>query len=92
MLSSHDIDANLAKITETACTAATAGAALAAYPEAAMHAFGAPLADIAEPPDGAFGSSVERLTRDLGITIVIGMFTSPARVRPTARSSRFPLQ
>jgi predicted amidohydrolase len=75
MLSSHDIDANLVKITDTARTAATAGACLAIYPEAAMHAFGAPLAKIAEPPDGAFGSSVERLARDLGITIVTGMFT-----------------
>ncbi len=75
MLSSHDIDANLVKITETARAAATAGACLAVYPEAAMHAFGAPLAEIAEPPDGAFGSSVERLAHDLGITIVIGMFT-----------------
>ncbi len=75
ILSSHDIVANLSKVTNVAREAAAAGAQLVVFPEATMYAFGAPLADIAEPLDGPFGSSVQLLARDLGVTIVLGMFT-----------------
>lgn len=78
ILSSHDVEANLAKVTSVARDAAAAGARLVVFPEATMYAFGAPLAAIAEPLDGPFGSSVQRLARDLGVTIVLGMFTPAA--------------
>jgi predicted amidohydrolase len=78
ILSGHDIAANLAKVTSVARDAAAAGARLVVFPEATMYAFGAPLAGIAEPLDGPFGSSVQRLARDLGVTIVLGMFTPAA--------------
>ena len=78
ILSSHDIAANLAKVTSVARDAAAAGARLVVFPEATMYAFGAPLAGIAEPLDGPFGSSVQSLARDLGVTIVLGMFTPAA--------------
>lgn len=81
----HDIEANLAKIRAVATSAAGAGAELVVFPEAAMYAFGAPLAAIAEPLDGPFATSVQILARDLGLTIVAGMFTPSAdgRVRNT---------
>lgn len=75
LLSGNDVGANLAEITRTARAAAAAGATLVVYPEAAMHAFGAPLSGIAEPVDGAFGTAVQRLATDLGVTLVVGMFT-----------------
>lgn len=71
----HDIQANLAKITAVATDAASAGAELVVFPEAAMYAFGAPLSEIAEPLDGPFATAVQRLAHDLGVTIVAGMFT-----------------
>jgi deaminated glutathione amidase len=83
--SGHDVGANLAKIVATARSAAAEGAELVIYPEAAMFAFGAPLARIAEPLDGPFAAAVKALAAELGVTIVVGMFT-PAdgdRVRNT---------
>lgn len=71
----HDVEANLAKITAGATAAAGAGAELVVFPEAAMYAFGAPLAAIAEPLDGPFATSVKNLAHELGVTIVAGMFT-----------------
>lgn len=75
LLSGHDVAANLAAITRTATAAAAEGATLVVFPEAAMHAFGAALAGIAEPVDGEFGAAVHRLATNLGVTIVVGMFT-----------------
>lgn len=74
----HDIGTNLATITATARTAASQGAELIVFPEAAMYAFGASLAGIAEPLDGPFATSVQVLARQLGVTIVAGMFTPSA--------------
>ncbi len=71
----HEIEANLAKITAVATAAARAGAELVVFPEAAMYAFGAPLAEIAEPLDGPFATSLGALAGELGVTIVAGMFT-----------------
>ena len=73
--SGHDVGANLARIEATARSAAAQGAQLAVYPEAAMCAFGAPMAAIAEPVDGPFGTAVRRLADELAMTIVVGMFT-----------------
>ena len=73
--SGHDIEANLATISSTARAAAAKGATLIVFPEAAMYAFGAPLAGIAEPLDGPFATSVQLLARELDVTLVVGMFT-----------------
>ena len=71
----HDVEANLAKILVTARSAAAEGAELLVYPEATMFAFGASLADIAQPIDGPFATAVQSLAAELGVTIVVGMFT-----------------
>jgi predicted amidohydrolase len=73
--SRHDIAENLATISATTRIAAARGAELVVFPEAAMYAFGAPLAGIAEPLDGPFATSVQSLARELSLTIVAGMFT-----------------
>ena len=88
ILSGHDVEANLAKVTGVAREAAAANAQLVVFPEATMYAFGAPLADIAEPLDGPFGSSVQRLARDLGVTIVLGLFTPATMDGSSTRSWR----
>jgi len=75
MLSVHDVLANLQKILGTARDAAASGAGLIVFPEAAMYAFGGPLGHVAEPLAGPFATSVRRLARELGVTIVVGMFT-----------------
>lgn len=75
LISGHDVGENLARIAATARSAAAQGAGLLVYPEAAMYAFGAPLAGIAEPVDGPFGTAVRSLAAELGVTIIVGMFT-----------------
>jgi len=71
----HDVEANLAKILVTARSAAAEGAELLVYPEATMFAFGASLTDIAQPIEGPFGTAVQALAAELGVTMVVGMFT-----------------
>ena len=73
--SGHDVARNLASITTAARRAAADGAELVVFPEAAMYAFGAPLAAAAEPLDGPFATSVRLLARELDLTLVVGMFT-----------------
>lgn len=73
--SGHDVEANLAKIGATARSAAAEAAELLVYPEAAMFAFGAPLAPVAQHLDGPFATAVQALAAELGVTIVVGMFT-----------------
>lgn len=73
--SGHDVAANLAKVVATARSAAARGAELIVYPEATMFAFGASLTGIAQPVDGPFGSAVRSLADELGVTIIVGMFT-----------------
>ncbi len=75
LTSGHDVEANLAKVVATARSAAAQGAQLVVYPEATMFAFGASLAGIAQPIDGPFGTAVQSLAAELGVTIVVGMFT-----------------
>lgn len=73
--SGHDIETNLSKIRVMARRAADEGAELVVFPEAAMYGFGAPLAEVAQPIDGPFATSVQVLAAELGVTIVAGMFT-----------------
>ncbi|MFE5838233.1 carbon-nitrogen hydrolase family protein [Arthrobacter sp. NPDC056493] len=70
-----DLAANLGLIRDYARRAKAAGAELVVFPEAAMRAFGNPLADIAEPLDGPWATAVRAMARELDIAVVVGMFT-----------------
>ncbi len=85
IISGADTSANLELIRDYATQAKAAGAALVVFPEAAMRAFGNPLAEIAEPLDGPWASSVRTMAKELDIAIVAGMFTpgEGGRVRNT---------
>lgn len=85
IISGPDPDQNLRLIRDYANRARTAGAELVVFPEAAMRAFGNSLADIAEPLDGPWATAVRSIARELGLTIVAGMFTPGrgGRVRNT---------
>ncbi|MDQ0674299.1 putative amidohydrolase [Pseudarthrobacter siccitolerans] len=85
IISSADLEANLELIREYATEAKAAGAALVVFPEAAMRAFGHSLSDIAEPLNGPWAEKVRALANELGIAIVVGMFTpgKDGRVRNT---------
>lgn len=76
MLSTGDKLDNLARIQEKAREAAENGAELLVFPEAAMKAFqSGRLDEAAEPLDGPFASAIKDTARELGVTIVLGMFT-----------------
>jgi len=79
------LEANLELIRDYATQAKRAGAELVVFPEAAMRAFGNPLADIAEPLDGPWATAVRRIATDLNLAVVAGMFTpgDGGRVRNT---------
>jgi len=79
--------ANLELIRQLARKAAAAKPDLVVFPEAGMYDFGeadTPLAPAAEPLDGPFVQAIGDLARDLGATIVGGMFeaheSDPERV------------
>ena len=70
---------NLARLTALVRQAADAGAELVVGPEAVMHDFGrpdVPLGPVSEPLDGPFATGLRDLARELGITVVAGMFES----------------
>lgn len=77
--------ANLELIRSYAADAKAQGAELVVFPEAAMCAFGNPLAEIAEPLDGPWATAVRDIAAELGIAVVAGMFTQGevGRVRNT---------
>lgn len=76
ILSTDDKMANLACIKDKAREAAESGAELVVFPEAAMKAFQTGrLDEAAEPLDGPFATEVQTLAGQLGVTIVLGMFT-----------------
>jgi deaminated glutathione amidase len=71
--------ANVERIAEMTKKANAAGARIVVFPEAAMHTFGELTDDLhpaAEPLDGPFVDSLQRLTYRLGIIVVAGMFES----------------
>ncbi len=75
IITGRDLAANLALLEESAQKAKAGGAEMTVFPEAAMRAFGNPLADIAEPVDGPWASRVRGIAEALGMVIVAGMFT-----------------
>ena len=85
IVSSADLAANLELVRDYATRAKAAGAELVVFPEAAMCAFGNPLADIAEPLDGPWATAVRAIAAELDIAVVVGMFTpgEGGRVRNT---------
>ena len=83
--STADPAANLDLVAAEVTAAAAAGARLLVLPEATMCRFGPPLAPVAEPADGPWGSRLAELAEEAGITVVAGAFTPGAggRVRNT---------
>ena len=66
--------ANLDLVEDYTRRAADAGARLVLFPEATMCRFGVPLAEIAEPLDGAWATGVRQIAERAGIVVVAGMF------------------
>lgn len=82
---STDPAVNLARVQSLAGDASERRAELVVLPEAAMCSFARPRADAAEPFDGPWANAVREIAADLGLTIVVGMFTTTdsPRVRNT---------
>ncbi|WP_334122725.1 carbon-nitrogen hydrolase family protein [Glutamicibacter sp.] len=75
VLSTSDPQHNLVTIRDHAKQAKEAGASLVIFPEAMQVAFGNDLTQVAQPLDGPWATLVRQLARDIGITIIAGMFT-----------------
>ena len=78
--STSDPAANLRLVRAAVEDAAARGARLVVLPEAAMCAFGTPLAPVAEPLDGPWATGVREVAERAATTVVVGMFT-PGRDR-----------
>ncbi|MGP9529761.1 carbon-nitrogen hydrolase family protein [Glutamicibacter sp. AOP5-A2-18] len=85
VLSTSDPQRNLVAIRDHAKQAKEAGASLVIFPEAMQVAFGNDLAKAAVALDGPWPALVRQQAREIGITIVAGMFTpgEGGRVRNT---------
>lgn len=78
---STDPQANLELVGDLCRRAAAAGAELVVFPEATMCSFTGSPAEVAEPLDGSWATTVRELATRLGITVVAGMFTLAAEGR-----------
>ena len=87
ILSGVEPDANLDLVREYAQRAKDAGAELVVFPEATMASFATRSAGVAQPLDGPWARGVREVARELGIAIVVGMFT-PAASTGSATSTR----
>lgn len=85
LVSTTDPDTNLEVVRTKAAEAAALGAELVVFPEATMCSFARPRAEAAEPFDGPWAQRVRGIAEALGVTIIVGMFTttSGTRVRNT---------
>ena len=81
ILSTTDPAENLEQVRHQARTAAHQGAELVVFPEATVCSFARPRAEAAEAFDGPWASRVRESARQLGITIIVGMFTSTASAK-----------
>ncbi|MFT3899006.1 MAG: carbon-nitrogen hydrolase family protein [Gordonia sp. (in: high G+C Gram-positive bacteria)] len=70
--------ANLALVREEAAAVAADGADLVVFPEATMCRFGRSLREVAEPLDGPWATGVRDIAEQLGIAVIVGMFTPGA--------------
>ncbi|BBY27906.1 carbon-nitrogen hydrolase family protein [Mycolicibacterium sediminis] len=73
--SGTDPSANLDLVDDGVRRAAESGARLVLFPEATMCRFGVPLAPVAEPVDGRWGTGVREIADRHGVVVVAGMFT-----------------
>ena len=69
---------NLNQVVEALRRARDRDAELVVLPEAMMCSFLRPSAEVAEPLDGAWATAVRAAAAELGITAVVGMFTTAA--------------
>jgi len=85
VLSTSDPQRNLVIVRDHAKQAKEAGASLVVFPEAMQIAFGNDLARNAQPLDGPWATLIRQQAREIGITIIAGMFTPgvEGRVRNT---------
>ena len=75
IVTGKDVQKNLDLIDQWAGKAASAGAELVVFPEAAQRAFGYNLTSIAEPLEGPWAQQVRSIAARHGLVIVAGMFT-----------------
>ncbi|MCO1339825.1 hydrolase [Kocuria polaris] len=75
ILSSSSPPENLGIVAGRAREARATGAELVIFPEAVMSAFGNDLNAVAEPLDGPWAERVREIAREVGIAVVVGMFT-----------------
>jgi predicted amidohydrolase len=88
ILSGPDPQENLELIATYAAEAAAQGAQLVIFPEATMRRFGLPLAEVAEPVDGAWAQQLGKIAELHQLVIVAGMFTpgEDGRIQNTLRA------
>ena len=88
ILSGPDPQENLELIATYAAEAAAQGAQLVIFPEATMRRFGLPLAEVAEPVDGAWAQQLGKIAELHQMVIVAGMFTpgEDGRIHNTLRA------
>ena len=88
ILSGADPLSNLDLVAEQTAAAAADGAQLVVFPEATMRRFGLPLAEIAEPPDGPWGTGLAAIAAEHQVVVAAGMFTpaGDGRVHNTLRA------
>lgn len=70
--------ANLVLVRDFATRAAAQDASTVVFPEATMCSFERPSHEVAESFDGPWADGVRGIARELGITVVVGMFTTAA--------------
>lgn len=85
LTSSRSPDANLDLVRATLAEASRRHADVVVFPEATMRAFGNSLTDVAEPLDGPWATAVRAAADEVGVVVVVGMFTpgEPGTVRNT---------
>lgn len=70
--------ANLVLVRDFASRAVAQDAAVVVFPEATMCSFERPSGEVAESFDGPWADGVRAIARELGVTLVVGMFTTAA--------------